>query len=106
MNTLTGNRRSFSARRVLLVMVALSITSLLALTVSAGAVATSGGRIPLSSTAIEVDSIPGSPASEIGSSLEGPLMATDPTFVVTDPLKGPLALDGPSSSTGLKNPLT
>lgn len=85
----------------------LSVTAFFTVVVSSGAIATSGGHRALSSVTLEIDSIPGSPASsEIGSSLEGPLMAADPTFVVAEPLKGPLSDGSVTSSTGLKNPLT
>lgn len=91
MNTLSSSQRGLSARRIVLVIVALSVTTLLTVTVSTDAFAWSNGRTVASSMESEIDSIPGSSGnSDSDSSLEGPLMASDPTIVVTDSLKGPL----------------
>lgn len=90
-NTLSSSQRGLSARRIVLVIVALSVTTLLTVTVSTDAFAWSNGRTVASSMESEIDSIPGSSGnSDSDSSLEGPLMASDPTIVVTDSLKGPL----------------
>lgn len=91
MNTLSNSQRGLSARRIVLAIVALSAATLLTVAVSTDAFAQGRGHAATSSVESEIDSIPGSSVnSENGSSLEGPLMASDPTIVVTDSLKGPL----------------
>lgn len=108
MNTPSNNQRGFSARRIALLVVALSAITLLTVTVSGDAFAKSTGHTASAAVESEIDSIPGSSGDSVtGSSLEGPLMASDPTFIVTDSLKGPLT-DSATDSVGqssLKGPL-
>ena len=99
---------SSRVRRFALAVVALSATTFLAVIVSTDA---SAKNIDTASVAMEseIDSIPGSSANfATGSSLEGPLMASDPTFIVADSLQGPLTATTTDSvdQSCLQGPLT